>query len=155
MTPTIEDSNKFGTLSESRLADFEKNLGYRLPEDYRKYLLSHNGGTPNPGFFTSEYWGELSVDVFYGFHDGPYWTRLEPALVNWTESLPLGYLPIGCDIAGNAICISLFGDSRGALFLGEVHGRLDVNQPCDTPIFDWLAPSFQELLNMLAHETSS
>jgi cell wall assembly regulator SMI1 len=30
--------------NEEAIADFEKELGFRLPEDYRQFLLKYNGG---------------------------------------------------------------------------------------------------------------
>ena len=35
----------YGKTNENRIAEFEKTIGFSLPEDYRKFLLDHNGGT--------------------------------------------------------------------------------------------------------------
>lgn len=72
MNPVIEDSNRFGRLAEEPLAAFEASLGGRLPEDYRAFLLEHNGGRPRPATFTiSKGEGETNVHTLYGLHDGP------------------------------------------------------------------------------------
>src|SRR5689334_12096299 len=37
-----------GKLSEEKLAAVEGTWGIRLPDDYRAFLLQHNGGVPRP-----------------------------------------------------------------------------------------------------------
>ncbi len=39
-------ANPFGELGTKALEDFEQIIQYRLPEDYRKYLLDFNGAEP-------------------------------------------------------------------------------------------------------------
>src|SRR5690348_16435267 len=51
MSPTILHSNKYGPLSIGVLEDFERELKAPLPEEYRTFLLQHNGGTPSPACF--------------------------------------------------------------------------------------------------------
>ena len=39
-----QNSNPHGPLDRIRLAAFEARLGTVLPDDYRKFLVTHNGG---------------------------------------------------------------------------------------------------------------
>jgi hypothetical protein len=43
-----KESNPHRRLSATLLAAFESRIGAMLPSDYRDYLLTHNGGEPNP-----------------------------------------------------------------------------------------------------------
>ncbi|MEP7258975.1 MAG: SMI1/KNR4 family protein [Flavitalea sp.] len=44
----IEKRNEFGKLGEIELSDFEEVNNIKLPDDYRKFLLKFNGGSPRP-----------------------------------------------------------------------------------------------------------
>lgn len=74
----IDDSNEHGFLKMGDLEDFEKSLGCKLPEDYRNFLIEHNGGTPEkylvcwPGSDEpAEVWNDS-----LGLHKGPTYSRL-------------------------------------------------------------------------------
>ena len=74
----VEDSNKYGKLDDIKLFKFEKLINSRLPDDYRQFLIAHNGGKPSPSdFMISEEEGENSIHEFYGIHDGPDYASLE------------------------------------------------------------------------------
>ena len=44
----IEESLRFGAVSDSDLQKLEADLGAELPSDYRAFLKKHNGGVPKP-----------------------------------------------------------------------------------------------------------
>ena len=87
----------FGHVDESALAAFEQEIGSRLPDDYRQFLLSSNGGSfPASGFYVPELDIDCRLDVLFGFN-------LPPALSlnSWKEEmdeeLPPGTMIIGSD----------------------------------------------------------
>ena len=49
MTLSISDSA--AAVSDADLAAVERRLGVNFPDDYRAFLLRHNGGVPRPGRF--------------------------------------------------------------------------------------------------------
>ncbi|HEV7369455.1 SMI1/KNR4 family protein [Arenibaculum sp.] len=124
----IGNSNAYGALDEARLADFEADLGFTLPEDYRDFLLAHNGGTPVPSTFVSAREGEDRIESLYGLHDGPDHLRLDEMWGIYRRRLPRGVLPVGDDPFGNAICIALAGRHRGRIYFWD-HER----EPEDDP----------------------
>ena len=40
----ITKSNRYGATSAEGIKEFEVEIGYSLPSDYRMFLLEHNGG---------------------------------------------------------------------------------------------------------------
>jgi hypothetical protein len=69
------DTNRCGPLTEERLQRLEGRLKARLPDDYRAFLLRHNGGRPTLSRFTFSVDGEEQesiVEWFFAVHDQPY-----------------------------------------------------------------------------------
>ena len=46
METKYQEANPYGELSIKTLEGFEQVIQYRLPEDYRKYLINFNGAEP-------------------------------------------------------------------------------------------------------------
>ena len=113
----ILKSNEYGMLSEQTLVDFEQKIGYSLPEEYRQFLLTHNGGQPEPdGLLINDFLGDTVIRNFYGLHDGKIWAKLWGDLETSRKYPPLVLLLIGYDISRTAICISLAGEDRGVIY---------------------------------------
>ncbi len=149
MEVIFHHSNEYGSLSEQRLLELEKQIGYHLPEDYRRFLLAHNGGVPEPNAFFVESIGNTSVEVFFGIHEGPEYAQMLPALPSYRERLPSAMLPIGRDEIGNVLCISLSREDRGNIYLGELHRQLHSDHPFDKDVLYRLADNFSAFLNSL------
>jgi hypothetical protein len=116
----VERSNAFGPVEPARLRAFEARIGAALPEDYRAFVLAHNGGCPVPcDFLISAAEGESSLHHTYGLHDGPAYLRLDDALDSYGPQLPEGLLPIADDPGGNAICLGLVGAARGRVYFWD------------------------------------
>ncbi len=43
-------------ITEHDIANLEQSIGYRLPGDYRNFLLAHNGGRPGHYAFRTPHW---------------------------------------------------------------------------------------------------
>lgn len=113
MINRMDSSNEFGSLSEGRLAAFEQILGCRLPEDYRRFLLTHNGGRPRPAFFRLTESDGGDVAAFYGLHGKASDVGLDEVRVVLERRLAKELLAVGSDSLGNQICIGLAGPWRG------------------------------------------
>jgi cell wall assembly regulator SMI1 len=157
MTPEIRDANRYGPVTEGRLRRLEAGLKGRLPDDYRAFLLRHNGGRPTLSRFTFEADGEQQESIlewFFAVHDRPYeepddWDpdggELPPYFAQPLESVwadfrsqkpRSGVLPIGRDPSANLICLGYAGKRAGAVWWYD-H---------DTDLFVRLAGSFAEFL---------
>ena len=99
----IERSNQYGRLMPETLRAFERRLDAILPDDYRAFLLTHNGGCPIPSDFEiSAAEGGDSLHNTYGLHDGPEYARLDLTYEIYRDRLPGSLLAIADDPFGNA-----------------------------------------------------
>lgn len=131
-----------GPTTEAEIAQFETQIGHRLPDDYREFLLTHNGGRPEPDAFTLTIWGHAEEDVvmcFFPMRDLSLgtvevedfaelrswplhcaWEDLSNDLRNLYEiELDETLLPIGTDGSGNYFCVVLDGSRRGSILFLE------------------------------------
>jgi SMI1 / KNR4 family (SUKH-1) len=113
----IIESNPRGPLSEERLEEFEEFLGTILPEDYRKFLLRHNGPIVEPTSFGSSEGEELSSieGCFYGLVAAEEYD-LEKVFMENRDELPDGCLAIACDGCGNEVCLALTEKEMGKIY---------------------------------------
>ena len=103
---------------------FEELIKVKLPEDYKQFLLKHNGGHPIRDTFRliepiNDHFNEGGISWFYALYDGDVCN----ITTNFKHSLARGespdkFLPIGYDSGGgNEICIELIeGDDYGKLY---------------------------------------
>ncbi|HEX8311972.1 MAG TPA: SMI1/KNR4 family protein [Chthoniobacteraceae bacterium] len=130
--------------TEEQVRLIEERIGKRLPDDYREFLLTVNGGyRPDPGIFdvpgegTSEWHGVLG---FAGRGSYDLRRHLHPE----SEYLP-HCLPIGHDICGNNLLLGLHESHFGRIYW-EDH-ELTQHGEQRPPIR--LADSFTEFLRAL------
>ena len=161
MALEIRDANRYGPLTEERLQKLEAKLKGRLPDDYRAFLLRHNGGRPTLSRFTFEADGEAQESVlewFFAVHDHSYeepddWDQdsgelppyfAQPLQDVWadfrSEKPKSGVLPIGRDPGGNLVGLGYTGKRAGAVWWYD-H---------ETESFVRLAGSFSEFLSGLS-----
>ncbi len=136
--------------SEARVAALEARLHCQLPEQYRSFLLTYNGGRVSPaGFVFAERTGPYTdslVHALYSLYDGDL-CNLQKALLSRNGRMPDGVIPIGNDPGGNAICLVLTGDRRGQVWFWD-HEREPETQP-DWSNMDLIAPSFDAFMRGL------
>ena len=151
-----------GPTSEVEIGRFEEHIGHRLPDDYRAFLLEHNGGRPDPDAFTLMMddaeeenivmcffpmrdisVGTVEVEEFEELRSWPVhcaWDDLQDDLVNlYEKELDEPLLPIGTDGSSNYFCIVLTGDGRGRIVFLE-------SEMAETTV---LAESFSDFLATL------
>ena len=92
-------------------------LGVTLPDQYRRFLLDFNGGTPTPDTVDIKDLPGASADVqiFFGIGRSVESSDLEWNLATLAERLEEGLLPIASDSGGSVFCLSLQGRGRGAV----------------------------------------
>lgn len=65
--------NSFGGAKSEAVENLEKYIGFRLPEDYKQFLLNYNGGTSKVRYSTFKAEGldsNIPLDVLYGVDVG-------------------------------------------------------------------------------------
>jgi hypothetical protein len=142
-------------LTDARIAMLERQLGVRLPESYRSFLLRYNGGRPEPDFFPIRGFDRAAfggVDYFFGLD-----RSIRSNSIDWNYRMYLGripteFLPVAGDASGNVICLSLAGVNRDAVYFW------DHDNEYSPPGYDnvhFVADSFSKFLDSLYFEDLS
>ena len=142
---TVRDSNRFGKLDLQTLDDFVKKYSLILPDDYKKFLLEHNGGAPVPSTNKTP---ETFVQWIYGIHQED-WASLEWKIEIYDERMPSNTLPIASDPGGNQFLLSLRPDSYGEIWFWDHENESETNA---REYFDNIrksASSFSDFINDL------
>ena len=146
----IKQSNRFGKLSPHNLSKFEHKQALHLPEDYRQFLLKHNGGAPAP-MNTIDFEKEgrptsSDVQFIYGIHDGEYWASLEWHLKNLEGRIVAEGLPVAGDSAGNQYVLITRGEQEGQIYFWDHELETD---PPSYQNMSYVAASFAEFTEKL------
>lgn len=158
MLNKILDSNPYGPLKHKDLESFENRIGHRLPEDYRAYLLTHNGGKPEKFCFrTAENQEEfLNVTNLYSLGSVPQdhdlserWDlAAEFDLKKFTTALG-NYIVFGSATSGGALLLQL--ETGKVQFYDPDHE--EPNNASDlTRKFETVAPNFELFISTLVSE---
>lgn len=139
-------------LSETTLAEVEQELGCRLPEDYREFLLQF-GGSGGMGCL-----GSLGcclniriLSILYGYAPGNGYDLTKNYKV-FLGRMPEEVIPFGADDGDNQFCLVVRGEKRGYVYSWFMEDdptaywgpppMPDIWSNCDL-----CAPSFNEFLN--------
>ena len=117
-------SRGFGSVSAERVADLEGRLGVTLPDDYKQFMQTVNGGVPEPDSFAVLDRGHVMIGVLYGILDPPASNDLlyeNEELRSWDE-LPDGFVAIGEDPGGNRLLMKIAGERAGGVYFWDRKG---------------------------------
>jgi cell wall assembly regulator SMI1 len=143
-------------VSQEELREVEASIGYPLPDQYRRFLLSHNGGRPQSVSFRFERkpgeYADSVVHWFYGIKAGSeFFINFERHYRILKDRMPPNIIPIASDPGGNQICISVSGSDAGFVYFWD-HERESDPEEDESPSYDNLYPigtSFNEFLGGL------
>lgn len=108
-----------GGLNESELLNLEKQLGIKLPKDYRDFLKQYNGGYPQPdGFDFSSGEDGSSVDKFLAVSDATHESIIENFNI-YKDRIPENYFPIAKDPGGNLILVEVNNTGSNVYYWGH------------------------------------
>jgi hypothetical protein len=121
MAIAIRDASP--ALTEADIAAAEQRLQVKLPDEYRAFLLRHNGGIPRPARFpmpervaeAGMAWGE--VTRFYSIGGASDLEKISLGTRGW--GLPTRLVPIAQvedELDGGMLCISVEGKDRGRVY---------------------------------------
>lgn len=147
----LEESNPYGPANLADIAEFEEANEVSLPDDYKKFLLEHNGGRPDPNVLSGP---DTDVQWLYGMVEEPAWASLFHALDTYEGRIPAWYMPIGMDSGGNLFVMSLYEENKGVVALWWHEDEAEGN---GSEYFDNLthvADSFTEFADLLIHHNS-
>jgi len=139
--------------TESQVSALEKQLGCRLPDEYRNFLLTRNGGQPNPPYVqipAIPYIDNVGVSYIFGlFGTAKEYPSLFGAIQIHGPALPEGYLPIarGSDL----FTLSLQKKDFGCIhFWDHETDQVDDDDRFLKSASRLLAGSFDEFLTRIA-----
>jgi hypothetical protein len=118
-----------------RLARFEAEIGARLPDDYRSFLIACNGGSLGGSLWykTAPPGRHADVGVHHvgGFREESHFS-LESARACYQSPeevrIPLDLVWIMDDPFGNAICLGVSGPHRGRVYFWDHEEELDPDE---------------------------
>jgi hypothetical protein len=127
--------------SDEQIEAFERGMcgGVTVPDDYRAFLRTYNGGNPIPIAPRAATPGP-SFASFFELDADDSDTDLHGACVTYFTRLPPPMAPIGLDADGKLLCLSIMGPNRGRVYARDL---VDLKEP---PIE--IAPSFAALLHV-------
>ncbi len=142
------------SLSEEDIQKFELVIGQQLPDEYRRFLLQHNGGHPEPSVFNIQ--GDMItgkgnnsvVNRLFGLHNGPH-SSLMLNVRTFHERLPKDLIAIGDDPFGNLLCISLGAKDTGCIYFWDHEEEVDEGETPTMQNVYWVAPGFLAFLECL------
>ncbi len=136
-------------VSEEKVRQFELKIGAPLPDDYRRFLLKHNGGRPKTEIFDFPDGKDSSgVNMFYPL-DPKDTNALEAKLEVFQERIPKEFIAFGGDPFGNQLVIGTAGEERGKIYFWDREMEADEGEEPDMSNMDFLANSFEDFLAML------
>lgn len=108
------------SVAEMDIVVLEMKLNAKLPDDYREFLLSKNGGRPEPDGVEVPGYDETDVQILFGMD-----RVVESSCIGWnletlSTRLPKQFIPIASDSGGNVFCISLTGCNRGSVLYADL-----------------------------------
>jgi cell wall assembly regulator SMI1 len=105
-------------LTTAKIEQLELEAGISLPDDYKAFLLKHNGGEPNVSKFKTK---DSKVESYVSFFL-PITSMVEDNLLEEIEGIthagqiPANLIPIASDPADNRIVLSVDGDDCGKVY---------------------------------------
>jgi hypothetical protein len=131
---------------EMSVAQAERRLGRRIPEDYREFLLQErNGGRPAANVSVLPEARRVGVGVtdFLGVGH-PDDTDLVRVSAQYRDRVPADLLPVAHAEGGNLVCLSLVGRDPGAVYFWDHEEEADEGAPPTRENLYRIAGSFRD-----------
>jgi hypothetical protein len=142
---SVRFSESAPATNEPAVARLERALAVSFPEDYRAFLLTVNGGRPDPGCLRFEFGGEtddFQVHFFFGVDDPETSCDLKWNADITRETHTAELLPIASDECGCRFYLTVRGPRVGEVLFGGL--------PVDGVVtYGRLAGSFGAFLELL------
>lgn len=143
----IQFTDSGPTLHEHDLDELEAATGFSLPEQYRKFLLTHNGGRPSVDYIKIEgaCFNATAVHTFYGILPGDETNDLRMKLESFEGCKENHLLPIAHDAFARNFMLLLDDEHYGQVYY------FDFGEGPPQPYF--VANDFDEFLSKIREPT--
>ncbi|MGL4426213.1 MAG: SMI1/KNR4 family protein [Alphaproteobacteria bacterium] len=149
----INMEKHYGPLENDVLNTVEQFWGFKIPQNYRNFILVYNGGVPEKTFFLFKGRENGSILThFFGF------TSKGDNILIVAKDMGKRYmnsmLPIADDACGNRILLSVKGPDRGKIYFWdhEMEADTDNGETPDYSNLTLVADSFDEFIQNLKSE---
>lgn len=147
----VRSSNQ---LSEHDIQLLEEQIGYSIPEEYRKFLLLHNSGHPRPSNFNmtnNENDPESgAVNFFLGIDVPEETLNLSYTLETFRNRVPTDFFPIALDPGGNLIGIITKRAKKGSVYFWDQEYEAEEGDPPTRNNLYFIADSFDKFVDTLS-----
>ena len=135
------------------LSAIEDYWGFKLPKDYRDFVVKYNGGVPeNTAFnFKNSKEGSILSD-FLGIIDKGYSYNLLIVNKDVGDRYPVNMLPIAHTVGGDRILLSVKMQDRGKVYFWDHEMESEDDEEPDYSNLTLIADSFDEFINGLYSE---
>lgn len=145
----MKNFTSWGQNEETTVTQFEQQLGFELPTDYRSFLLQNNGGSfKKQVFFVDELKQDIMLGVLYGITNGK---SVDLTIASWMDEygdeLQENALIIGADPGGGMLLYITAGEDRGIYYWDHAHFFSQSSEEEGNTYF--VAPSFAAFCNLL------
>ena len=143
--------NSRDSLKKKDIVKFEEEFGITLPEEYKNFLMVHNGGRPKQKIFpiqnnpsdTHAY-----IDFFLCLKEKDVY-EIATWINRYQLRIPHNMIPIAVDPGGNLICLSVSGTNSGKVYYWEHEYEVEGGiEPWDKNLYP-VASSFLEFIKTL------
>ena len=140
---SIKITRKGRKISEEVIRNFERIIGSKLPEDYRKFLAEYNGGEPEANEFDiPDDDNSSGINEFLNINE----IKKEKEILG--KRLVPSAWPIAHAECGNLVCI-IVGEKEGKIYFWDHEFEADENELPSWKNMFLLAPNFSEFWNSL------
>lgn len=151
-------------ITEEDLNNAEKKIAKKFPNEYRSFLIKHNGGRPQDDLSGFEIeWNDESADECWSYDFGivdflnfisfdeknSESVNFFRCYRNYKRRIPKNTIPIGYDPGGNLILIGVGEENQGKIFFWLLEAE---RQSSDEPEYlnvGFVANSFNEFMDSL------
>ena len=130
--------------TDADIGAFESFINGSLPDDYKFFLKTENGGRPKPKQFrfTTKVGKieESAAHYFFALHEGRV-GNLRKSFERYHTRVVSGYLPIGTDPFGNLIIMSTSAQGKGRIYFWDHENEADLPSVANMSL---IANSFSE-----------
>lgn len=106
-SPIYEET--YPAAPSSRLVELEEQLGARLPEPYRAYLATQDGGA-------LQGYNNHGIEIILGIGEVPRWSSLWHLLGRASDVIPAGCIPVGTDAGGGLFLLAVTDRDHGSVW---------------------------------------
>lgn len=148
----------FQPASTEEIAELEKTIGVRLPEDYRQFLLAYGRSM----FSALVNCTPSAKPLYFGWFFCV--AEVLTAIDGWEDALPETIIPIADDDGGNAFCLGVSGPGAGKVYFhnhswgwhADAERLIERGEPVPPDIryrtVHQIASSFRELIDQMQPE---